>query len=102
MRYDIKYMDSSLGDMASIKKYLSQFYSSTWTKAHTDIKRHISFLEKNPHGFPFYQDSGIYRKLVAGNYIVLYKINDEENKVEVHAVWHGSMNIEQHIKNLPE
>jgi plasmid stabilization system protein ParE len=94
-------MDSSLEDMASIKKYLSQFYESTWPKTSIEIKGHIKHLEETPFAFPLYAGSKAYRKLVAGNYIVLYRIIEENHVVEIHAIWHGRMNIQKHIKYLP-
>jgi plasmid stabilization system protein ParE len=93
MGYEIKYMDSSLADMVIIKEYLSQFYESTWLKTAGKIECHIRFLQEIPYGFPLYPGSETYRKLVAGEYIVLYKINEEKHIVEVHAIWHGKMNI---------
>jgi hypothetical protein len=38
---------------------------------------------------------------VAGDYIVLYRIIEEKHIVEVHAIWHGIMDILEHIRNLP-
>jgi len=101
MRYRIKYMDSSLIDMAVIKKYLSQYYESTWLKVAGEIEYHTGFLREIPYGFPLYPGSGTYRKLVAGDYIVLYKIIEQNHIVEIHAIWHSKMNILEHIKNLP-
>jgi plasmid stabilization system protein ParE len=100
-QYEIKYMDSSLFDMAVIKEYLSQFYETTWIKTAGEIERHIGFLKEIPYGFPLYPGSETYRKLVAGDYIVFYKIIEEGHIVEVHAIWHGKMNIIEHMKNLP-
>jgi len=100
MGYEIKYMDSSLADMVIIKEYLSQFFESTWLKTADEIEYHVGFLQKIPYGFPLYPGSETYRKLVAGDYIVLYRIIDEKHIVEVHAILHGSMNILEHIKNL--
>ena len=102
MGYNITYMDSSLIDMALIKEYLSQYYESTWQKTAEDIERHISLLKDMPYGFPLYPGSETYRKLVVGDYIVLYKIIEQHKIIKVHAIWHGKMNIFEHIKNLPE
>ena len=86
MRYIIKYMDSSLVDMALIKEYLSKFYESTWLKIAGEIEHHIGFIQEIPYEFPFYPGSEICRKLVAGDYIVLCKIIEESRTVEVHAI----------------
>ena len=101
MEYVVKYMDSALIDMIAIKEYLSQFYESTWLKVAEEIERHISFLQEIPYGFPTYPGSDTYRKLAAGDYIVLYKVIEQSHIVEVHAIWHGKMNIFEHIKNPP-
>ena len=101
MGYRIKYMDSSLIDLAVIKEYLSQYCESAWLKVAEEIKRHTGFLQEIPYGFPLYPGSDIYRKLAAGDYIVLYKIAEQSRIVEVHAIWHSKMNILEHIKNLP-
>ena len=100
-QYEIKYMDSSLADMIIIKEYLSQYYDSTWSKAAEEIMHHITFLKEIPYAFPLYPGSEAYRKLVAGDYLVLYKVFEENHTVEVHAIWHGKMNILEHIKKLP-
>jgi len=101
MEYRLKYMDSVLSDMALIKEYLSQFHESTWLKTVSEIEHHIGFLREIPYGFPLYPGNGAYRKLTAGDYIVLYKIIDEKHMVEIHAIWHGKMNIFELIKNMP-
>ena len=99
--YTIKYMDSSLVDMAAIKAYLSQYSESAWQKVAKETERHIGFLREIPYGLPLYPGSNAYRKLAAGDYIVLYKIVEQACVVEVHAIWHGKMNIFEHIKKLP-
>jgi len=101
MQYKIKYMDSSLSDMATIKEYVSKFYESTWLKTVEEIEDHIGYLSEIPYGFPLYPGSETHRKLVAGHYIVLYKVIEEDHIVEIHAIWHGKMNILEYIKNLP-
>ena len=95
------YIDSSLADMMIIKEYLSQFYESTWLKTASVIEHHVGFLQEVLYAFPLYPNSETYRKLVAGDYIVLYRIIEDKHIVEVHAIWHGRMNILEHITNLP-
>ena len=102
MHYKIIYMDSALYDMANIKKYLSQFYESSWNKVMSAIEYRVRFLNDMPHSFPLYPGSAVYRKLVVGNYIVLYRVIEESHIVEVHAIWHGKVNIIEHIENLPK
>jgi mRNA-degrading endonuclease RelE of RelBE toxin-antitoxin system len=94
-------MDSSLLDMAVIKEYQSQYYENTWIKTAGEIEHHIGFLKEIPYGFPLYPGSETYRKLTAGDYIVLYKVIEEKHIVEVHAIWHGKMNIIELVKSLP-
>ena len=101
MGYRIEYMDSALIDMAVIKEFLSQYYESTWRNTAGNIERHIGFLQEIPYGFPLYPGSDTYRKLVAGDYIVLFKIIEQSSIVEIHAIWHGKMSILEHLKNLP-
>jgi len=100
MRYSIKYMDSALDDMAAIKEYLCRYYQSTWPKVAENIEHHIGYLQEIPHGFPLFPGSETYRKLVAGDYIVLYKVVEESLAVQVHAIWHGKMNIREHLRSL--
>ena len=102
MEYDIQYMDSVFDDLAVIKRYLSQFYEFTWPKTASEIEHHIAFLREIPRGFPLYPGSETYHKLVAGDYIVLYKVFDERRVVEIHAIWHGKKNIAELIDTLPE
>ena len=101
MRYELKYMDSALIDMAIIKEYLSLYYESTWFKVAREIEYHIGFLREIPFGFPLYDGSETYRKLVAGDYIVFYKVIEQNHIVEIHTIWHGKTNILEHFKSLP-
>ena len=101
MGYRIKYIDKSLVDMAAIKEFMSQYYESTWAEVAGNIERHIGFLRDIPHGFPLYPGSDTYRKLVSGDYAVLYKVFEQNQVVEIHAIWHGKMNVHEHIKMLP-
>jgi len=77
MKYHIKYLPETIADRDEIRKYLSQYYKST-------INSFFKLFD--------------YRKLVVGDYLVFYMIDENENSVEIHRIFHGTRNIGQHLK----
>ena len=97
MKYRLKYMEDTISDRDNIKNHLSKFYPGTTKRFFSMLKKKITRLKTYPESCPIYEDDPDYRKLVAGDYLVFYMINEKEKKVEIHRILHGSMDINQHL-----
>jgi len=50
-------------------------------------------LEENPYSWSEYYNYPLYRRAIAGKYIVLYIVDDEAHEVQIHRVLRGSVDI---------
>jgi len=90
-------MEDTISDRDNIKGHLSKFYPDTTKRFFTMLKKKTTRLKTYPESCPIYEDDPDYRKLVAGDYLVFYMINEKEKMVEIHRILHGSMDISQHL-----
>ena len=61
------------------------------------LKAKIECLRKFPYTCPIYEDDPNYRKLVVGDYLVFYMVNEEDKTVEIHRIFHGSREIKKQL-----
>jgi len=97
MKYRLKYMEDTISDRDNIKTHLSKFYPGTAKRFFSLLKKKTAILKTYPESCPVYEDDTGYRKLVVGDYLVFYMIDDNEKMVEIHRILHGSMDINQHL-----
>ena len=98
VQYKIKYLELALSDVCEIKTYLEQFYESTAARFMTELKERIFTLSEMPYMCERYFYRPDYRKLVVWDYLVFYKINEENKTIEVHRILHGSVDITKRLQ----
>jgi addiction module RelE/StbE family toxin len=84
-------------DKNEIKRYLSQFYSETPKRFTTALKKQIVQLKQNPYMYPVYQENPDYRRMIVDNYIVMYKIIEEEKKIEISRILRASWDLPKYL-----
>ena len=95
-KYNIEYSMEAKQDLIDIKRYIKYNLQepNTAQKLITKIKKEIDSLKDNPEMYSIIDDDIIkrfkIRKLVVDNYIVFYRINDEN--VQIVRVMYGRRN----------
>ena len=95
-KYNIEYSMESKQDLIDIKRYIKYNLQepNTAQKLITKIKKEIDSLKDNPEIYSIIDDDIIKRfkikKLVVDNYIVFYRINDEN--IQIVRVMYGRRN----------
>lgn len=95
-KYNIEYSMESKQDLIDIKRYIKYNLQepNTAQKLITKIKREIDSLKDNPEIYSVIDDDIIkrfkIRKLVVDNYIVFYRINNED--IQIVRVMYGRRN----------
>ena len=95
-KYNIEYSMEAKQDLIDIKRYIKYNLQepNTAQKLITKIKREIDSLKDNPEIYSVIDDDIIkrfkIRKLVVDNYIVFYRINDEN--IQIVRVMYGRRN----------
>ena len=97
MKYRLRYLDDTTTDRDNIKIYLSQFYAGTVNKFFELLKKRTAKLKSYPFSCPVFEDDPDYRKLVVGDYLVFYMVNEDEKIVDIHRILHTSRDISRYL-----
>ena len=97
IKYITKFLSLSINDKKEIKTYLSGFYPTTSKRFTAALKKHILNLKENPYMYSVYPENQNYRRMVVDNYIVLYKIVEEEKKVEIIRILRASWDLPKYL-----
>ena len=84
-------------DLNDIKAYLNQFYPGTTGRFIKLLKKRITHLKSFPYLCPVYEEDDDYRKLVVGDYLVFYIVNEDIEFIEIHRIFHGSRDVKQYF-----
>jgi addiction module RelE/StbE family toxin len=102
MKYKLKFLESAKGDKERIKTYLSRYYPSTPKNFVKKLKSCIENIKEMPYMHPEYEYYPNYRRAVVGNYLVFYKINEENKIVEIQRILPGQWDLARYFENNKE
>lgn len=100
-KYKIEFSKEAKTDLTSIVKYIKYELKepSIATKLSNKIKKNIYNLTNNPQIFSIIDDNFIktleLRKLIVDNYIVFYKIIEQEEIIQIARIMNGRRNWRQ-------
>ena len=97
MKYMIIFLPEALADSEEIRNYLSQYYHSTVTNFFAHLRKRTNSLKANPYIAPQHQEQPSYRKLVVGEYLVFYKVDEKKKQIKIHRILHGSRDISRYM-----
>ena len=94
--YNVEVSDRAEEDFDRIITYIAQNLSAP--KAASDFADNVNDcydqLEDNPYIYGACHDPRLnkegYRRALVTNYVVVFKIHEEDKEVHVHAIFHGS------------
>ena len=97
MNYRIRFLPETVADREGIRAYLSQYHERTATEFFHLLREKLARLKEFPYACPAYEDDPDYRKLIVGDYLVFYMVNEEEKSVEIYRIFHGSQDIRRRL-----
>ena len=95
MKYKAKYLITVGYDREVIKAYLNQYSPVAAKRLFDKIKSNMELVKENPYLYEAYERRPQFRRMVVEDYLLFYKVKEEEKTIEVHHILHNSMNIEQ-------
>ena len=98
MTYKIKYLPLAVQGLNDIARYLSGFYPKTARRVLKELREKITKLGDTPKMCEVYRLDPAYRRLVVDQYLVFYRVNDENKIVEIHRVLRGAWNLPQYLE----
>jgi len=97
MGFRVIFLEEAEVDMDSIEEYLSQYYASTVRDFFEKMKKQVFMLENTPYMCPTYEDDPFFRRMVVGDYLLFYSVDETRNLVLVHRIFHHSRNISRQL-----
>jgi len=98
--YEVKLLSLAERDLDEICRYLSQFYPGTPGRFLDALEKDFENISTNPKMFPKYDYNREYRKMATNNYLTFYKIDEENNQVNIYRILHSKRNISSILENL--
>ena len=98
MTYKIKYLPLAEQDLNEIARSRSGFYPKTPRRVLKELREKITKLGNTPKMCEVYRLDPAYRRMVVDQYLVFYRVNDENKIVEIHRVLRGAWNLPQYLE----
>jgi addiction module RelE/StbE family toxin len=99
MQYKVKFLEIAKQDKNQIKHYLQKFYPGTPKRFIEKLKECINNIKEMPYMYPVYEYFQDYRKIVVGNYLVFYTINEEKKIIEIQRILPGVWDLSRYFEN---
>ena len=93
MEFKVEFLPGADRNLITIDEYLSKFYPSTPVKFFSELDKKLQLLREQPYMCPKYLHNDKYRRLIVGDYLLFYIVNDEEQEIVIHRILHGSQDI---------
>jgi len=97
MKYRVNYLITAKHDREIIRAYLGQYSVTAAKRLFGMIKTKMDHVKENPYIYEAYERRPQFRRMVVEDYLLFYKVNEEDSIIEVHHILHGMMDIEQHL-----
>jgi toxin ParE1/3/4 len=101
--YEVEIYPLALGDLDGIHKYYFEEAQerAVSEKVATELKEAILGLSFMPKQHPLAQEKRLkkdgFRKLIVGNYVIPFLIDEDKKTVSVVRVFHGKMNYQKYL-----
>jgi Plasmid stabilization system protein len=93
MVYRVKILSTAEQDIDAMSGYYEKFYPDTALRRYDDLMSKLRKLADHPYMYEEYNKNPKYRKLVSGDYIGFYTVDDEAGIVRLYRVLPGKMDL---------
>lgn len=94
MRFEIRYLPLAVQDLEQMTDYLLRFYPDTAGRTLREIEQKLAMLAEMPEMYEVYALRPFYRRMIAGNYVVFYHVNEWQHTIDIYRVLRGSWDVE--------
>jgi plasmid stabilization system protein ParE len=96
--YSVKLLGMAEDDLDEICEYLSQFYPGTVGRFLEALEESFEHIAYNPRIYQPYEWNNVYHRIVVGDYLAFYRIDDDEKRVDVYRILYGKRNIPEYLE----
>jgi plasmid stabilization system protein ParE len=97
MSYRATYSDDAKSDAKEIMAYLAQFYASAARDFKTGPVERVNALKDMPLSCPAYERDPFFRRMVLGDYLLFYNVDESQKLITIHRVFHHAGNIDEPV-----
>ena len=97
MKYTVRFSPFAKEDKENIIAYLSKFYPETPNRFKVMLKEHITKLKENPYIYSEYPENIEYRRMLIGNYIVFFKVDEEKKQISIYRILRASWDLPKYL-----
>ena len=97
MGYNIEYISTFQMDILKITENLAE-YPQKAKRLFEQVDKALLDAVEMPRMYPIYEDYPLFRRIVVLDYLVFYKIDEPNHKIEVHRLIYGKMDLKKLIK----
>ena len=90
MDYKVIYSPNAISDLAEIVRFVAQNDPQAALRLGKQLADDADSLARLPYRFPKFRRRANVRKLVIGQYLILYRIVETAKVVEILRFWHGA------------
>jgi toxin ParE1/3/4 len=90
MDYKVIYSPNAISDLAEIVRFVAQDDPQAALRLGKQLADDADSLTRLPYRFPKFHRRADVRKLVTGQYLILYRIVQTSKVVEILRFWHGA------------
>lgn len=96
--YKIKHLPRAISQILEIENRLNEYSPTAADRFAEAIDERIAALAKMPLMHPAYEKDPFFRKMVLGDYILFYSVDEKRKLIIVHLVFHHSRDIDRHMR----
>ena len=89
----IEFLEKAKRDLREIEDYLVQFYPSTARKFNDKLEEKLFLLVDFPYMYPEYEEDSYFRKMVFGDYLLFYTVEETNDLIIIGRIIHSSRDI---------
>lgn len=97
MSYKVQYLPLAVQDLEHAASYLMSFYPGTASKVLVKLETQLSRLSDNPFLYEVYAENPEFRRIVASDYLVFYKVNEDAKTVDIYRILRGSWDVKRFL-----
>jgi len=99
MSYRSKILDAAEHDIKNIEEYLSEHSARATRNFFESMKERIRSLKTMPFSCPAYEHDPYFRRMVLGDYLLFYSVDEKRQLIVVHRIFHHSRDIDRHMQD---
>ena len=93
--YAVTFLSPAYEDLAAALQNIGAFSKNAAEKFIDDLERQTEYLETMPMMYPACENFPPYRRMVLGDYLVFYLVDDAKHTVEIYRILPARMDLRQ-------